>query len=447
MHRQNHVPFMPAAFPRGAAPVFQPPLPARVPQDFIEAMKLIQGKPGNNPNIRTPEMIARTLPFLRRPGPPVCKWKSSFKPVDGEDNSEDKGTSSSEGVELYDPYNPILSGSDFEMPPSIDSNHCLSDQDKNLGQRRLSPSKGCLKKSRWDCSQPRGLLLSPETRSSEKPGLSPGCRLPDRLACSPGTESVDRPGHSSIGRPLDQRVCSPDRNIHGSSIQQFPASYGGQRTNMEEPIAAPDYRRDASAIKQMTTAVKLLPPRSQRDQQPQLGHMEAGEDHIQLSTEMTRNSNKTIIMDKSPITCDLCDVELPSGQELEDHLDSKSHWDTLEHIQQQNSYDDLAIAFLQEVMMYKSRQCSRAIEDSALQALQENDHMTKVEMFHCAACDVFVSTSASSVQTHITSQNHLSKTKEFELQQRLACLDKAETILKELKPQFEHFIKGGSPFE
>ncbi|XP_070775258.1 DBIRD complex subunit ZNF326 [Enoplosus armatus] len=197
----------------------------------------------------------------------------------------------------------------------------------------------------------------------------------------------------------------------------------------------------------MTTTVRLSPPSSQQDYQHQLGYEETGLDQMTPSTEVTTNRSKNIIMDKSPITCDLCDVELANGQELEDHLDSKSHWDTLEHIQQQNNYDDVAIAFLQEVMLYKSHQCSRAIGDSALQALQDNDHMTKIEIFHCAACKVFISTSASSVQTHITSQEHLSNIKEFEVQQRRACLDKAETMMKELKPQFEHFLKGGSPFE
>lgn len=104
-----------------------------------------------------------------------------------------------------------------------------------------------------------------------------------------------------------------------------------------------------------------------------------------------------------PISCDLCDVELANGQELQDHLESKSHWDTLEHIQKQSNYDDVTIAFLQvgkyteerlpssqlfnyinnwhltvsgcwlmfssfkEVMLCKSRECSRAIEDSLLQ--------------------------------------------------------------------------------
>lgn len=50
---------------------------------------------------------------------------------------------------------------------------------------------------------------------------------------------------------------------------------------------------------------------------------------------------------RSPIVCDLCDVELSNGQELQHHLEGKTHWDTLEHIQQENNYDDLAIAFLQ----------------------------------------------------------------------------------------------------
>lgn len=48
-----------------------------------------------------------------------------------------------------------------------------------------------------------------------------------------------------------------------------------------------------------------------------------------------------------PISCDLCDAELANGQELQDHLESKSHWDTMEHIQKQSNYNDVTIAFLQ----------------------------------------------------------------------------------------------------
>lgn len=40
--------------------------------------------------------------------------------------------------------------------------------------------------------------------------------------------------------------------------------------------------------------------------------------------------------------------------------------------------------------------------------LQENEQLTKVEMFHCAACKVYTSTSVAEVQTHITSEEHIS---------------------------------------
>lgn len=37
--------------------------------------------------------------------------------------------------------------------------------------------------------------------------------------------------------------------------------------------------------------------------------------------------------------------------------------------------------------------------------------MTKVEVFHCAVCEAFVSSSASSVRSHVTSQDHLANIK------------------------------------
>uniref|UniRef100_A0A8C6TZN0 C2H2-type domain-containing protein n=1 Tax=Neogobius melanostomus TaxID=47308 RepID=A0A8C6TZN0_9GOBI len=181
-------------------------------------------------------------------------------------------------------------------------------------------------------------------------------------------------------------------------------------------------------------------------------HVFGGPDQLppprpEVTADPGRNEVVPHLPTKELISCDLCEVELSNGQELEEHLDGKTHWDTLEYIQKHNNYDDMAIAFLQDVMMYKSRKSSRAIEDTALQALQEYDHMTKVEMFHCAACNAFVTTSAEAVQNHITSQGHMTNTKEFEARQRRSCLDKANTMMKELMPQFMSFAKGASPFK
>nr|XP_019958556.1 PREDICTED: DBIRD complex subunit ZNF326 [Paralichthys olivaceus] len=448
MSRLNNVPF--------SSPAAPPTLrhkPGRIPKDFMEAMKRVPVKTADNSNTRPPPNEAAETRLTKNKQvaekPSGFKWKSSFTPLGGEeeDLSPEKSATNSEMVELYDPYEPGLSDSEYVVEQSKAQHHSSSDQDNNTECQHLSPGRGCRDKGHWDSPFPKAgnrLFdrpdLRPEFIPDDNQGLSSAHRLPEREAYSPHTEPLDQPGYASISRPLDHRVCSPEGIVVRSSSQEFPASYGGQETNGEERIRMPEHRRE------MTITVRLSPPKLRQNSKHHGGHMEKGPEQIKPAEEKTRNRRKMIIMDKEPITCDLCDVELANGQELEDHLDSRSHWGTLEYIQQNNNYDDLEVAFLQDVMLYKSRQCSRAIEESAVFALQENDHMAKMEMFHCAACDVFVSTSASSVQSHITSLEHLSNIKEFEVHQRRACLDKAGTIMKKLKPQFEHFVQGDSPF-
>ncbi|XP_041658546.1 uncharacterized protein LOC121519744 [Cheilinus undulatus] len=399
---------------------------------------------------KTRETARETALFLLH-GPTELKWKSSFKPLDEaeESPSEEKKISTPKKDELYNPYEPGSSDSEHEMPESQDN--ADNEPVQQQGSQSLSPQSSS-SQSRWDSSvlRPGSRPLSrldfgSVTIPNKSQSLSPVHRPPEKQAYSPDTESLDPPSYDPGNRPLAHRACSPDRLIPASSTQVFPA-YGAQRTNGEERIPIQEFRRDVSPVRQITT-VRLSPPRLKRDYPQQLAPVETDLDQIPPSNKVTRLGSKNVLMDKNPIVCDLCDVELGNGLELEDHLESKSHWDTLEYIQQHNNYDDIIIAFLQDTMLYKSRQCSRAIEGCALQALQENNHMTKMEVFHCAACKVFVSTSASSVQTHITSKEHLSNTQEFEARQRHVCLSKAESMMKELEPQFELFLQGASPFE
>ncbi|XP_030016006.1 DBIRD complex subunit ZNF326 isoform X1 [Sphaeramia orbicularis] len=432
MKRSNNLPFNIPAVAKGAPSYTHQHEPRRnrPPPDVREGMIHIQMKAAaDNSNIhRVSTSTAKTVPAQARGGKaPVSKWKSSFRPIgDAEqedDNSQEQSTTSPERVELYDPYDTVLSDSDDNRSP-------LSNEDIQETQH-LSPGRECLDSHHWDSSysEPGNRVtdrreFSPEV--SESPLESRGPSLGHHQVFSPETASPDGPDYGSTSRPLDHRGHSSDRHIHSSSTQRFSGPYGGQTTD------GPEYRAEIG------TSVRLSPPRVHHNYKHHSG--------LDQIIPVTRKENKSIIMDREPISCDLCDVELANGQELEDHLETKTHWDTLELIQQHNNYDDITIAFLQDVMLYKGHNCSRAIEESALQALQENDHMTKVEMFHCAACNTFVSTSALSVQSHITSQEHLSNTKEFEVQQRRTCLDKAKTMMEKLQPQFEDFKQGISLF-
>ncbi|KAF3858771.1 hypothetical protein F7725_011972 [Dissostichus mawsoni] len=420
----------------------QPQQPGRIPQEFKEAMLHIPVKPAVNsePTFAT---AANAKPAKKRPG--------------DENDSMDESNEGSRRAEIYDPYDPVSSDSEHEMLQAQNRNQSPPDQDNQLEDQHLSPGQDCQKKRRFASTfiESVGIDMqdsSPETGPSEGRDLSPDHRppdhrlpdhrlpdhrLPERQAYSPSTESHDISGYDSMRRHLDHRVDSPDRLIHDSSTQHFPPSYGEQRTNGEERITVPEYIREM-------TKVRLSPP----------GYR--GTIHFRW------NPGEQVLLDWTTfhlhliipcdISCDLCDVEFINGLELEDHLESKSHWDMLEYIQQHNNYDDVTISFIQEVMLHKSHQCTRTIESSALQgkslpnnferhtisyqsifysrqlksnynpffvlsALQENDHMTKIEMFHCAACS------------------------DFQVERRLSCLDKAENIMKKLKHQFEHFLE------
>lgn len=130
-------------------------------------------------------------------------------------------------TELYDPYNAASSDSEHEMLQGRDRSHSPPNQDNNPEPQSLSPSKG-----RWDKPYPK------TATSSQGPGHRP--------ANTSDAESLVSSGFGSASRVLDHRVGSPDRLIHGS--ERFPQSFGVQRTNGEERITIPEYRREVSPL-------------------------------------------------------------------------------------------------------------------------------------------------------------------------------------------------------
>ncbi|XP_049604056.1 uncharacterized protein [Syngnathus scovelli] len=473
--------------------------PTRVPGDFKENVvhMPMRAKPEPNTKSTSVKMMAaqpQTRPVKATSG----RWKSSFKPIDGE-NSEDESQkqSTEESTGIYDPFDPPMEdlpnatlgdiscdsppGDDNSpekddnvewqsSPPEQDDNlewqrspseqddniewqHSPSEQDDNLEWQRSPPEqddnferqRSPPKQDEWQRMSPdrrgrnippwmldRALDISFERRLNENPSHH---RLSEQQSYTPDLKSIECRSYEST-----QISFSPDRHLDGSSHQRYSASYTEQRINGKEEMTRAEYRTP------MIPRVRLSLPRLERDykiKEPDEAELE----RRPPTTRIKRKMRKSVQMDQITINCDLCDIEVSNGQELEKHLQSKIHWDTMEHIQEQNNYDDLTIAFLQDVMVYKSIKCSRAIEHCALQVLQEKDHMTKVSLFHCAACQVLVSTAEAAVQNHITSMEHLSNTKEFDAQRRQASLNKADTIMKELQPQFENFIKGFSHFD
>ncbi|KAK7945334.1 hypothetical protein WMY93_001062 [Mugilogobius chulae] len=373
-------------------------------------------------------------------GPENNKWKSSFTTLDNDGNdTKDSGSSpdgSKQRSHLYNLFNPIKSDADehslLESPDDTQKYHSRWDIDESTWNRESCPGSPQLSirddKPAERASYSSGSILTEHRETEHRavdyaPELSAPQRLPPPLQSLPPPlpQHLPPPQHLTappLHRPPRLQLVPPPTPQHLPPAQHLSAP------PPQQPPPLPSQRN----YKQLTGFSDLdpLPPSRPESKNP---------------------SKNEIQNDKNLISCDLCEVRLSNGQELEEHLDSKTHWDTLEYIQKHNNYDDMVIAFLQDVMLYKSHKSSRAIEDTALPALQEYDHMTKVEMFQCAACNVLVPTCASAVQNHITTQGHITNTKEFETRQRQLCLEKASTMMKELMPQFQSFVKGVSPFE
>ncbi|KAG7251986.1 hypothetical protein CRUP_004672 [Coryphaenoides rupestris] len=115
----------------------------------------------------------------------------------------------------------------------------------------------------------------------------------------------------------------------------------------------------------------------------------------------------TVDMEKrSMFSCELCEVKYARLGGTAGAPGEQEPLGMMEHIQVLNNYDDLTIAFLQEVMMFKVRRSCHAMVEQDIDALKETDYLSRVDMLHCSVCNVYISTSATSVKSHVDSVKH-----------------------------------------
>ncbi|CAL8324903.1 unnamed protein product [Arctogadus glacialis] len=378
-------------------------------------------------------------------------WASTFKPTDGsspqENTSQDHSTSNAEEVDLYDPYDPLSSESESELAqrkrcdrnsPKRDvdhRSHWEMAQPKETGAQRWdrgAERRECGAERRDRSAERRDRSAERRDRSAERRDRDPDARLPTHGSLSPSGSQHRRASSTGVPRTYDQICYDPVRPNERSSPEEHSLR--------------------AERVPEFATNVGLSTPNFPADDQLQKGYCETGGSSVNMASprEIGMSSRAITVKDveqQSAFTCELCEVECAGLEGLREHLESRGHWNTMEHIQQLNHYDDLTMAFLQEVMMFKVRQCCSAMVDQDIEALKETDHMSRVDVLHCAVCSVYISTSATSVKNHVASMEHLHNKKSFSYRQKQECLDKAAVMITQLKPQFEQYRQGGNPFE
>uniref|UniRef100_A0A8C8HMW7 DBIRD complex subunit ZNF326 n=1 Tax=Oncorhynchus tshawytscha TaxID=74940 RepID=A0A8C8HMW7_ONCTS len=381
------------------------------------------------------------------------------------------------------------------------NNHSFSDYgppNTYTAHGSVTPTQG----SAGTTHHTRHSTVNPGSYNSQQTSNSEKAELYDPYDPNPGSSS-DSEVEPSKGREDHHRHRVSGGSSRLSSGYQGSASVAGHRDgfNWDLLSSRPSTRHEQSSHDH---SERRNPPgftRSHWDTNPIHGQSESsgrGGDLTKSRSEVTKKRSRSPNEDISSdfFTCDLCNLDLHKASTLEVHLKCNSHWETLEHIQNQNNYDDTAIAFLHEAMLTKVRHgdrlqmnrqslrgsltrkawglslmllashtyCSRPdsfprpslllfshLSDSPsvsnCKALQDKDYMTKLDIFHCAPCQVYVSVHPSSLQDHLSSKDHLRNKMEFRAKQLWESVNFAKATMKRMNTEYASFCEGKDPFE
>ncbi|XP_063481445.1 DBIRD complex subunit ZNF326 isoform X3 [Symphalangus syndactylus] len=175
-----------------------------------------------------------------------------------------------------------------------------------------------------------------------------------------------------------------------------------------------------------------------------------------------KNSEKYGDGYRMAFTCSFCKFRTFEEKDIELHLESSSHQETLDHIQKQTKFDKVVMEFLHECMVNKFKKTSirkqqtnnqteivKIIEKDVMEGVTADDHMMKVETVHCSACGVHVPALHSSVQQHLKSPDHIKGKQAYKEQIKRESVLTATSILNNpiVKARYERFVKGENPFE
>lgn len=175
-----------------------------------------------------------------------------------------------------------------------------------------------------------------------------------------------------------------------------------------------------------------------------------------------KNSEKYGDGYRMAFTCSFCKFRTFEEKDIELHLESPLHQETLDHIQKQTKFDKVVMEFLHECMVNKFRKTSirkqqtnnqtevvKIVEKDIMEGVTADDHMMKVETVHCSACSVYIPALYSSVQQHLKSPDHIKGKQTYKDQIKRESVLTATSILNNpiVKARYERFIKGENPFE
>ncbi|XP_070797304.1 DBIRD complex subunit ZNF326 isoform X5 [Pituophis catenifer annectens] len=265
-------------------------------------------------------------------------------------------------------------------------------------------------------------------------------------------QPYNKPGGTFIKKPkLTKPNVKMNQNKPKEILIQEEATSSEQRIN-ENKKRHRKPRRGRAGILGVKTEVK--------NEEEEKRRIEARREKQRRRRE--KNSEKYGDGYRMAFTCSFCKFRTFEEKDIEAHLESAVHQETLDHIQKQTKFDKVVMEFLHECMVNKFKktamrkqqttsqmEAAQITEKDVMEGVTADDHMMKVETVLCSACSVYVPALHSSVQQHLKSPEHAKGKQTYKEQIKRESVLTATSILNNpiVKARYERYVKGENPFE
>uniref|UniRef100_A0A8B9NU54 DBIRD complex subunit ZNF326 n=1 Tax=Apteryx owenii TaxID=8824 RepID=A0A8B9NU54_APTOW len=322
-----------------------------------------------------------------------------------------------------------------------------------------------------DLTTPTGIAL---TLSEPAPVGSRGRGTPAYPESGFGSRNYDAFGGPSTGRGRGRGHMGDFGGMHRPGIvvdyhnKPSPAAVAA-RGIKRKMIPQPYNKPGGTFIKKpkLTKPILKLTQKKSPNAKGEVKSEEEEKRRIEARREKQRrrrekNSEKYGDGYRMAFTCSFCKFRTFEEKEIESHLESAAHQETLDHIQKQTKFDKVVMEFLHECMVNKFKKTAmrkqqtsnqtenaQAVEKDIMEGVTADDHMMKVETVHCSACSVYVPALHSSVQQHLKSPDHTKGKQAYREQIKRESVLTATSILNNpiVKARYELYVKGENPFE
>ncbi|XP_044288130.1 DBIRD complex subunit ZNF326 isoform X8 [Varanus komodoensis] len=271
-------------------------------------------------------------------------------------------------------------------------------------------------------------------------------------------QPYNKPGGTFIKKPkLTKPNVKMNQNKPNPRTPSKNTTEEGNEAEAGDTITDEDFTKDAcDGIYQAFEGVK-----------PEVKNEEEEKRRIEARREKQRrrrekNSEKYGDGYRMAFTCSFCKFRTFEEKDIEAHLESAVHQETLDHIQKQTKFDKVVMEFLHECMVNKFKktamrkqqttsqmEAAQITEKDVMEGVTADDHMMKVETVLCSACSVYVPALHSSVQQHLKSPEHTKGKQTYKEQIKRESVLTATSILNNpiVKARYERYVKGENPFE